>query len=503
MKIARYRAAVAAAVAAALAAGCTQYIPSVGPDYERPDFAMPEHPLPDAGYPTTNVTASFEYVPADTNSDVRVEISDDILAQWWQQFNDPVLAEIVEGAVSNNLSFLSAVSRLTQAEYELLGSYAAFLPQFTGRGSWTRYWYGENVPAGGYNKNHYNTQSLALDGNWELDIFGGSRRATEAAIAAAQAAGWTVADAWVSLTTSIGTKYIDLRTMQERIDVARTNLILQSETYDILKSRLDSGIGDELAVNQCAYVVEQTRAKLPQLLAQEESLKNAIAILAGETPGAMHERLAPVSPRRDWLVAPQKVAELQLDMLRSRPDVMKAERELAAQTARIGVAKAEWFPKLYIKGSIGWQSKNSVNIFDKESFFASLGPSVSWPIFQGGAIYANVKAQEAATEQAVLAYALAIDNAYGEVRDAYSAYTQEYHRYQALKAAVKAATDAVTISKDLYKNGLKDFNNVLDAQRSRLQLEEEYVISRGQITLDLIKLYRTLGGGLAVPPQAE
>ena len=490
----------AAALAAAFAAGCTQYLPSVGPDYSRPEFEMPEHLLPDAGYPTTNVTASFEYVPADTNSDVRVDISDDILAQWWRQFNDPVLAEMVEGAVSNNLSFLSAVSRLTQAEYELLGSYAAFLPTFTGRGSWTRYWYGENVPAGGYSKNHYNTQSIALDGNWELDIFGGSRRATEAAIAAAQAAGWTVADAWVALTTRIGSQYISLRTTQERIEVARTNLVLQSETYDILKSRLDSGIGDELAVNQCAYIVEQTRAKVPQMLAQEERLKNSLAILAGETPGALHELLAPMHPRRDWLVAPQKVAELSLDMLRSRPDVMVAERKLAAQTARIGVAKAQWFPKLFIKGTVGWQTKNSVSIFDKESFFASLGPSVSWPIFQGGAIYANVKAQEAATEQAVLAYALAIDTAYGEVRDAYSAYTQEYHRYQALKAAVKAAADAVTISQDLYKNGLKDFNNVLDAQRSRLQLEEEYVVSRGQITLDLIELYRALGGGLAVPP---
>ena len=173
------------------------------------------------------------------------------------------------------------------------------------------------------------------------------------------------------------------------------------------------------------------------------------------------------------------------------------ERKLAAQVARIGVARAQWFPKLYITGSVGVQSTHGNHLFEYDSIMSSFGPSISWPIFQAGAIYSSVKAEEAKTEQAFLDYQLAIENAYADVRNAYAAYTQEYHRYQALQAAVKAATDAVTISKDLYKNGLKDFNNVLDAQRSRLTLEEELVISRGQITQDLLTLYKALGGGLA------
>jgi NodT family efflux transporter outer membrane factor (OMF) lipoprotein len=337
-----------------------------------------------------------------------------------------------------------------------------------------------------------------LDGDWEIDIFGGNRRLSEAAFAEAEAAGWTVADAWVALTTSIGREYIALRTTQSLIDVARTNLTLQSETYEILKSRLDSGIGDELAVNQCAYIVEQTRARIPQLLAAEERSKNALAVLAGEIPGALHGELASLAIDRDWLLQPQKVASLSLDMMRSRPDVKAAERRLAAETARIGAAKAQWLPKLYITGSVGFENKKKSHLFARDSFLASIGPAVSWPIFQGGAIYANVKATEARMQEAALAYELAIENAYGEVRNAYSAYTQEYHRYQALKSAVKAASDAVTISNDLYKNGLKDFNNVLDAQRSRLQLEEELAVSRGQITDHLIDLYKALGGGLAV-----
>lgn len=468
--------------AIALFAGCTS-IPSVGPSYEEPEFKDPKFVVPDAGYPVTNVT--------------RVVISENELARWWERFNDPILVDLIEGAQTNNLSYLAAVKHLEQANYELLGSYAAFLPKFSVGGAWQRNWYHRQTPSGSGKDIAFNAQQTALDGNWEIDIFGGNRRMSEAALAMADAAGWTVADAWVSLTTQIGSTYVTLRTVQEHIAVARTNLALQSETYDILKSRLDSGIGDELAVNQSAYIVEQTRANIPQLLAQEEELKNTLAILAGKMPGELEEALKPLETPRDWLLAPQQVAEIPLDLIRARPDVKIAERQLAAQTAAIGVAKAQWFPKLFVTGSLGLQTRNSVNLFDRDSFFATLGPSVSWPILQGGAIYANVKATEAKMEAAALNYELALETAYGDVRTAYSAYTQEYHRYHALKAAVKAATDAVAISNDLYKNGLKDFNNVIDAQRSRLQLEEAYVLSRGQITLDLIALYRSLGGGLA------
>ena len=249
-------------------------------------------------------------------------------------------------------------------------------------------------------------------------------------------------------------------------------------------------------MHQCAYIVEQTRARIPQLLSQEEALKNAIAILAGKTPGELHETLKPV-PGRDWLMSPQKVAELPMDLIRSRPDVKAAERTLAAQVASVGVAKSAWYPKLFITGGLGLESVQASKFAQPGSFYASIGPSISWPLLQGGNVVARTKAAEARVEEARLNYELALESAYAEVRDNYSAYTLEYHRYQALNSAVKAATDAVTISQDLYKNGLRDFNNVLDAQRSRLNLEEELAVSRGQITVDLIALYRSLGGGLA------
>ncbi|MBR2983699.1 MAG: TolC family protein [Kiritimatiellae bacterium] len=486
----RYLYSVASAVA--LLSGCMS-LPSVGPDYEEPDFEMPENPLPDAGFPTSNLTAACEYRPAESNDDSRVVVSTNSMEKWWTRFDDRVLVDLVDGAVSNNVNYRIAQARLEQSNWELIGSYAAFLPGLEAEGNAIRSVTRDN--------NKYLRSSkfgAGLNMTWEIDIFGGSRRATEAALAAAEAAGWTVGDAWVSLVSQIGVQYINLRTTQALIDVARTNLVLQSETYDILKSRLDSGIGDELAVNQCAYIVEQTRARIPQLLAQEEALKNAIAVLAGVVPGQMHDILKPVTVKRDWLLAPHKVDALALNMIRSRPDVKAAERNLAKEVARVGIAESMWYPKLFINGGVGMESSKFSKLFDSDSFYASIGPSISWPFFQGGNVYAQIKVAEARVDEACLAYELSLQNAYGEVRDAYSAYTQEYHRYQALKSAVKAASDAVSISNDLYKNGLKDFNNVLDAQRSRLQLEEEYVVSRGQITLNLIELYRALGGGLAV-----
>ena len=482
---------------AAAVAGCT-FLPSVGPDYERKEVEVGEHVLVDAGMPTTNLTSSLEYAPAEGEADTRVEIGTNTVSSWWTSFDDELLSELVDSAVSNNLSFLMAQERLIAARWRLMGSYSAFLPTLTGSAGATRNEFGKNsstmVSTG--SKLHRDVFQGGFDATWEIDIFGGNRRATEAARAEAEAADWSLADTWVTLTSEVGTEYIALRTVQQRIEVARTNLVLQSETYDILKSRLDSGIGDELAVNQSKYIVDQTRAAIPQLLAQEESLKNALAILTGEVPGALDAKLAEC-PDRDWLPVPGKLAEAPLNMIRNRPDVRAAERKLAAEVAYVGVAESAWFPRLFINGSIGLNATHPQKLFERDSLVGSIGPAVSWPLFQGGNVYASVKAEEARMNEAALAYELAVHNACAEVRNAYAAYTQEYHRYQALEGAVKAAQDAVDISKDLYKNGLRDFTAVIDAQRSLLSLAEARVVSRGTITQNAIALYKALGGGIS------
>lgn len=494
----------AAIAVAAVAVGCV-CLPSVGPDYTAQDFKdRNSYAMPDAGYPTTNKTAIGEWKSAEGDNDVRSLVSTNHVIGWWNKFNDTALTNLVAGAVNNNLSFMMVQRRLEQSRWALFGSFAAFMPTATfgangTLGHYERYTSSQysSYKSTGSKRNYNDIFRAGFDASWEIDIFGGNRRATESAAAQWEAANWNLVDAWITLTSEVGREYIELRTTQQRIAVARTNLVLQTETYDILKSRFDSGIGDELAVNQSKYIVDQTLAIIPPLLAQEEKLLNAIAVLTGDVPGARHEELKNC-PDRDWLLDPQKIADIPLDAMRARPDVRAAERKLASQTAEVGVAKSLWFPKLYINGSLGLESVKVQKFFNKGDFYGTIGPAISWPIFQGGSIYANVKAAESRMEEAVLAYEYAVQRAYQEVRDSYSAYTHEYHRYQALKGAVKAAQDAVAISKDLYKNGLRDFTAVIDAQRSLLSLEEALVISRGQITIGLISLYKALGGGFVL-----
>ena len=477
------------------AAGCS-WLPSVGPDYEQPKAEIPELPLPDAGLPTTNLTSVGEYVPAAGEADGRTLITTNSVSSWWRSFDDPVLTDLVTESVTNNLTFLMACERLEASRWQLQGAYAAFLPKVSFGANATQMEKGPNTSSMAETGRtlHRDLFAGGFDATWEIDIFGGSRRSTEMAWAEYEAAGWTLEDAYVSLTAEVAREYIQLRTTQQRLAVARTNLVLQTETYDIVKSRLDSGIGDQLAVSQSKYIVDQTRASIPPLLAQEEALKNALAILAGDMPGTRHASLAEC-PDRTWLVAPSRLETLPLDLIRGRPDVRVAERKFAAQVAAVGVAESMWYPKLYINGSLGLESLKASKLVDRDSVYGSIGPSVSWPIFQGGNVYANIKAEEARMNEAFLNYELTLEKAYGEVRDAYAAYTQEYHRYMALEGAVAAANDAVAISKDLFQTGLRDFTAVIDAQRSLLTLQEARVISRGQIAEHMIALYKALGGG--------
>ena len=467
----------------ALFAGCSS-LPSVGPDYKKPEVEVSAFEMPDAG-------------KIGAGEDSRKVVTAENLKRWWGAFDDPILDSLVETAVSNNVSFKMAQERLQASRWELFGSYAAFMPSVALGGSIQRMEKGPNTSSmwGTGKTLHRDFFTGGFDAIWEIDIFGGSRRATESAQATYEAFELDVADAWVALTAEVGRQYIELRTTQQRIAVAQKNLTLQTETYEIVKSRLDSGIGDELSVSQSKYIVEQTRAAIPPLYAQEEKLMNSIAILTGAMPGSCRELLKSC-PDREWTLPASRFAEAPVDLIRSRPDVRAAERRLEAQSHRIGVAKSAWYPKLFINGTLGLESVKADKFLRRDSLYGAFGPSISWPIFQGGSIYANVKREEARTREACLAYEAQLQRAYAEVRDAYAVYTREFHRYEALESAVKAARDAVAISNDLNKNGLKDFTAVIDAQRSLLSLEEALVISRGNITAGAIVLYKTLGGGL-------
>ena len=211
------------------AAGCS-WLPSVGPDYTEPEVEIPACGLPDAGLPTTNRTEVGEYVPAVSNADYRTVVTTNEIAAWWTRFDDAELTNLVASAVAENLSYLMAQERLVASRWELLGSYAAYLPQVRGDASFTRLQQQKHASSRWGSGSDLNRDVFAggFDATWEIDIFGGSRRATESAKAAAEAAEWSLADAWVSLTAEVGSRYLALRTTQQRIETARTNLVLQT-----------------------------------------------------------------------------------------------------------------------------------------------------------------------------------------------------------------------------------------------------------------------------------
>ncbi len=460
-------------------AGCK----SVGPDYQAPELPDPKIALADAGMPETGKSGEA--------AQKRSEITEAEIGEWWKVFGDEDLNRLIERAFAHNLTLKGALARVRQARAQLAAAEGTWKPIVDAGGTIKRFGTSKYGQTGAnLTRNLYNG---GFDASWEIDIFGGTRRTIEAAEANLEGAIAGVEQIWVTQAAEVANNYAHLRTVQQRLLVARRNLDTQSETFEILDSRLKSGIGDELAVQQSRYNVETTRATIPLLMAQEEAYLNALAVLVGEEPGLLHEQLKTVKPQ--LTMQPKQLVGISAEYLRRRPDLAQAERALAAQTARVGAAVADLYPKFFLNGSIGLESLKAHNFFDNNSDYWSIGPSVSWPIFHGGTIRANIALQDAMLEEAYTAYDTALLNAVREIRDALSAYSQEYHRYQSLSSAVAAAKAAVNISQDLYKSGLRDFNNVLDAQRSLLTLEESFTVSQGNIATSLISLYKALGGG--------
>ena len=462
---------------ALLVAGCF----SVGPDYERPELRDHAYPLPDAG-------ATKE--KGDGQAKARETISAEEVGAWWTVFKDPQLDELIRRSCTNNLSLRAGVARVRKARAQLAAARGKWEPTLDASGGITRFRTSENGQSG--RRITRNLFSGGFDASWELDIFGGVRRSVEAAEAELESAvaGWE--QIWVTQAAEVASNYAALRTVQQRLEVARNNLKIQDETLQILNSRLESGIGDDLAVQQARYNVETTRATIPALLAQEEAHLNALAVLVGAEPGSLQGE---IKPAKQLTMEPRSLEAISAECLRRRPDLRQAERALAAQCARIGVATADLYPHFRLNGSLGLESLKASDFFKSSSLYWSVGPSVSWSIFNGASVRANIETQKALFEEACANYDAALLAAAMDIRNALSAYSQEYHRNQALAKAVEAAQAAVNISQDLYKSGLRDFNNVLDAQRSLLTLQESFTLSQGNIATELISLYKALGGG--------
>lgn len=414
------------------------------------------------------------------------------LARWWNSLGDDTLSELVLMSLQNNRELEKARASMKEARASLGISKASLLPWLDGNGSWTNADTSDNSTERGASMNLYR---LGIDASWEIDVFGGVKQNVKASAATLAASHAELHSVWVSLASEVALNYLSLRTLQERLNIAEQNLALQTETLDMLQSQYDSGLADALPLNQAMYTVETTQASIPPLKSSIETTMNTLAVLVGETPGSLEERLStplPI-PKAD----PVNLVGIPAETLRKRPDIRAAEMRLLAQTARRKSAQADIYPKFHLIGSIGIESLSTGSLFSSDSYGYSFGPRISWPIFHGGAIRRNIEAQSAREEQLLAGYEGAVLSAVAEVRNALAAEVQERERNRSLQRGVEAARVAVLVAEDKYRNGLSDFNNVINAQTALLSLQDQQVVSEGQMTSNIIQIFKVLGGGWA------
>lgn len=442
---------------------------AVGPDYVKPELSLPEtwHGIADSG----------------SQQDPH------LLAGWWQVLEDPVLTGLIDQAAADNLDVREALSRVRETRLQRRQTRAALFPTLDATGAAKR--------SGRYDEDGSATETdfyaAGFDAGWELDVFGGARRALEASQADLEANAEDFRDIMVTLLAEVAVNYVDVRTFQSRLAVAESNLATQEETWRLLDALSQAGMGDELAVAQARYNLESARAKIPNFKVGAETAMNRLAVLTGQPPGALHGQLAEARPIPRVSIA--LAVGVPADVIRQRPDIRRAERELAAQTARIGEAQAELYPKFTLSGSIGLEALSLGDLFSSGSRFWSLGPTVRWPVFDAGAIRSNIEVQDERRQQALVRYEAVILSALEEVENALTAYAQEQHKIETLQAAAEAARLAAQLAGQQYATGLTGFSDVLDAQRSLLSFEDQMTESRGAVLSNLVRLYKALGGG--------
>jgi NodT family efflux transporter outer membrane factor (OMF) lipoprotein len=445
---------------------------AVGPDYVPPDT-----PLPDRWH--TPEKGGLIGEPLDKQA----------LARWWSILHDPVLTNLIDSAVSGNLGLKEARARVREARARRGISEAERFPTIDASGAARSRRSSEETGSGKRSELY----TVGFDASWELDLFGGTRRTIEAAEAELRASEENLRDVLVSLLAEVALNYVEVRSFQTRLWVAKANLDAQEETYNITQWRFQAGLTTQLDVEQAKYSLEQTRAQIPSLQTGLEQAENRLAVLLGQHPGSLKDVL---ERRKAIPVTPLEVAVgVPADVLRRRPDVRRAESQLAAQTARIGVATADLYPKFSLLGAIGLEALSPGNLFSSGSRTNSTGATITWPLFDAGAIRKNIEVQSTLQEQALIRYETAVLTALEEVENALVAYAEEQRRRQSLAEATEAARRAVELAEQQYSSGLIEFGNVLIAQRSLLSLQDQLAISEGAVTSDLIALYKALGGG--------
>lgn len=416
-------------------------------------------------------------------------------AAWWRTFKDPELDSLISRAVESNLVLRVAEARVREARAHRGVVAAPEGPDVAAAGSYSRNRWGKNgfpplppsVPL------DYNLYRAGFDAAWELDLFGGTRRAVEAANAQIAAAEFGRDDVLRSLLGEVARNYIQARALQRRLIITRENIQAQLRVVKLTQDRYHAGLNSDLDVQQAEALLAATESQVPAL---ETSFRNAVYhldVLLGQPSGALFEELSKEAPIPT--TPPQVPVGLPSDLLLRRPDVRRAEQQLAAATARIGQAKSDFFPKFSLTGDIGLTSIHASDWWDAGSRFWSAGPTVVWPIFESGRILANVHVQNAREKEALNQYQQTVLVAFEDVDAALTAYAKEQIRRQSLKRSVQANQKALDLADNLYRQGLTDFIRVLTSQRGLYLSQDALVRSDQAVALDLVALYKALGGG--------
>jgi NodT family efflux transporter outer membrane factor (OMF) lipoprotein len=483
----RARAALAT-LALVLDAGCV-----VGPDYHAPEqtLEMKTWSAP-AATPATPSVGATETVTGEP-----------VVDAWWTTFSDPLIPRLVDRALASSPEIEIAVQRVREARAGLRFVAGRAMPRVGASASRTEF--RRAGPLNTIYPGNYPTYQAGFDAGWELDLFGGTRRAVEAAGATIDATVETGRGVRLTLAAEVVRHYINLRAAQRRLVIAQTNLAAQERSLELTREKLRAGVVSELDTLRAAALVANTRAALPALENQAATSVHRLGVLLGEEPSALARELAAPRPIP---TPPARVAiGLPAELLRRRPDVRAAERRLAAATARIGVAQAELYPHLGLAGSIGFVSTATGNLFDYSNRYFSLGPGLRWNLFDGGRVRAQVEAESARAARALADYRRIVLSALAEADNALGAFDSEQRRHAGLAAAVDSGRRAVATAGSLYREGVTDFLSVLDAQRSLAAAEDTLAQSDRAISLDLVALFKALGGGAdsfaPAPPSAH
>lgn len=457
----------------ALLGGCA--LPAIGPDYQAPDFHLP-------GSWSATPQISSEH-PVDAAH----------LAHWWTQIDDARLTWLVEQALNASLDLKLAEARLRQARASRQLAAAGLFPTVSASVGADR----SKNSAAIAPQSARTLYDAGFDATWEVDVFGGNRRGIEAASAELAASQASRDSTRVSLVAELARNYVELRSYQRRIAIARDNLASQSETLQIAEWRYQAGLARASEVEQARTSREQTRGAIPDLEVARAAAENRIAILLGRNPGDLHAMLAEETPLP--AVPASVAAGIPADVLRQRPDLIAAERTLAAETARVGQKLAQRFPSLNLSGSFGWQAYSFSALGGAGTVARTLGWTLAATLFDGGALRSQVEIQDAVQEQALVSYQISVLSALEEVENALKGYAAARERVDARRAAAESARAAAELSRSLYQSGLADFQQVLETQRTQLTAEDSLATADASLITSLVALYKALGGGWETP----